>query len=130
MARIGSERVGTVSWAAAAPMLCVAHCLAAPVLLVVAPALAENHTLEAALMGISAAIALLVVWTGSRRHGESQVWLPVVGGLVFWICALAVSGAVGERVLTVIGGALLAGGLFWNARLRHRTTCDACRSYR
>jgi hypothetical protein len=130
MAMAKTEGVSGVPWSAAMPLLCVAHCLAAPLLLVIAPALAENKAVEAGLMGVSAVIALLVVGLGVRKHGEPQVWLPVVVGLGFWMSALLTPGEAAERLLTVAGGVFLVGGLFWDARLRHRTVCRSCREAR
>jgi hypothetical protein len=129
MNRAETERVIGVPWTAAAPLLCAVHCLAAPLFLVVAPALADNRTVEVALMAISAVIALVVVSLGTRRHGEALVWLPVMLGLAIWLSASVASSAVAERVLMVAGGVLLAGGLYWDARLRHRATCTTCRGH-
>jgi hypothetical protein len=111
---------------AAAPLLCVAHCLAAPLFVVLAPALAGNEGVEIALMGISAAIAVVVLSAGVRRHGEPVVWMPAIVGLSLWLLGATLPGETQERVLMVIGGILLAGGLFWDARLRHRASCSSC----
>jgi drug/metabolite transporter superfamily protein YnfA len=111
---------------AAAPLLCVAHCLAAPVLVVMAPALAGNGSVEIALMVISTMIAVTVLVTGVRRHGESLVWMPAIAGLSLWLLGLIIPGEMQERALMACGGILLAGGLFWDARLRHRASCTGC----
>jgi hypothetical protein len=128
MDRVETGGIGGLPWSAAAPLLCAVHCLAAPLFVVFAPVLAGNHAVEAVLMGASAVVALLVVALGSRVHREPFVWLPVLAGLAIWVIALLSPGELQERALTTVGAVLLASGLYWDARLRHRKTCTSCRS--
>jgi hypothetical protein len=125
MDRVGDQRAPGLPLSAAAPLLCVAHCLAAPLLVVMAPALAGNEGLEIGLMVISAAIAVIVLAAGVRRHGELVVWMPAIAGLSLWLLGAILPGEMREQVLMVSGGILLAGGLFWDARLRHRASCSS-----
>lgn len=126
MDQVEDRRAPGLPLSAAAPLLCVAHCLAAPLFVVVAPALAGNKTVEIALMVASAAIALAVLVLGVRRHGEKLVWMPAIVGLSLWLLGILSPGEMQERALMVSGGVLLAGGLFWDARLRHRASCLSC----
>jgi len=113
-------------WAAAAPLLCAAHCVAAPALLVFAPALVVNQSVEYLLMIVSAAIAIGVAFRGMRRHGELSVWLPLVAGLVFWGAGTMSQSESQEQLFTVLGAMLLATGVVWSARLSDRSRCTPC----
>jgi hypothetical protein len=125
----GSARAGVVvsGWAAALPLLCAAHCVASPLLVLAAPALALSEGSEAAVKLASAALAAGLVWSGVRAHGRLAVALPVLAGAAVWAAAAAL-GADGaaERLWTAAGAVLLAAGMSWNAQLRHRATCRAC----
>lgn len=114
-------------YAALAPFACVLHCLGAPLFVLAAPALAENRGIEWTLMAIAATLGIGTVLSAARRHGDRRVWVPVGAGLLIWL--LGLSGwweTVPETPLTVAGGLLLAAGMLWNARLRHRHACAAC----
>jgi hypothetical protein len=119
-------RIGGVPLSAAAPLLCVGHCLATPVFVVAAPALAVNPVVEIGLMMVAAAVAFTVVALGVRRHGDGRVWLPIVLGLGLWGVGMLATLHLHERLLTVAGGLTLAAGLYWDARLRHRISCSSC----
>ncbi len=115
------------SWAAALPLLCAVHCLAAPVLAAVAPALALPSLAEHAVQLGSVVLAGVMARSGIRAHGDRRVLVPMVLGAVLWIASdpLAWTGAA----LTaghVAGGLLLAAGMAWNGHLRHKATCGAC----
>jgi hypothetical protein len=114
------------SWAAMAPLLCVAHCLAAPLLLLVAPVLAENAVVESVMMGVSVVVAVLFTAYGVRRHAEMRVVVPLAAGMGVWAAAVLDLVPVEERVLTVAGGLAIALALVWNARLTHAATCRSC----
>jgi len=126
MDRIDVGRGRAAPWAAAAPLLCAAHCVATPVLLVVAPSLAVNQTLEYLLMAVAAVVSLAVGLWGFRHHGEALIWIPIVSGLLFWVLGSRSGSGAEERLLTGAGGILLAAGLIWSARLLHRSRCSSC----
>lgn len=126
----GSARMETMAgstWAAAFPLLCAAHCAASPLLVLVAPALALPESVEAVVKLASAALAAWLLWRGMRVHGRVAPALPAALGLAVWAAAGAsgVHGAA-ERGWTVAGGLLLAAGMFWSGRLRHRAVCRSC----
>jgi hypothetical protein len=125
--RLDSTLRRPMDWAALAPLLCTAHCLAAPVAAAVLPAVIVGSGAELLLMGATALIAVVVLARGSAAHGRRGVWIPAIVGIVLWgIGALEPVAASGEAVLGVLGGLLLAGGLFWNGRLRHDAICRGC----
>jgi hypothetical protein len=114
-------------WSAAVPLVCAAHCLTAPLLVALAPALALPEALEPVVQGATVVFAGAVAWAGIRLHGRLAVLLPMAAGVALWAVALA-AGWTGTResAVVVAGSLAIAGGLWWNARLRHRATCHAC----
>ena len=126
----GSARMTTIagsSWAAALPLLCAAHCAVSPLLVLVAPALALPESAEAGVKLASAALAAALLWRGMRAHGRVAPALPAALGLAVWavVGAAGVHGAA-ERAWTVAGALLLAAGMAWSGRLRHRAVCRSC----
>lgn len=114
-------------WAAIAPILCAVHCLATPLLVTLLPAFARGAAFEIGLLALSAALAVGAVVWGLGSHGRWVVLVPILGGLAFWAASLAGWLApVPEPVATPIGSLLVAVGLVWNGRLRHRAVCPGC----
>lgn len=115
------------AWAIAAPLLCAVHCAATPLLVLFLPALALTHGQEAVLLGLSALVALVALVPGVRVHGRSEVFIPLALGVFVWGGALAHwLHPIPEPVASSAGALAIAGAIFWNARLRHRVSCDAC----
>lgn len=115
------------SWAAALPVLCAVHCLAAPILAVIAPALALPSLAEHAVQAASVLLASAMAYSGIRAHGDRRVLIPMALGAAMWMAAdpLAWTGAA-LVIGHVAGGLLLAAGMAWNGHLRHRASCGAC----
>jgi drug/metabolite transporter superfamily protein YnfA len=114
-------------WAAALPLLCAAHCVLAPLLVLAAPALALSEGSEALAKGASAVLAAGVVAAGVRLHRRAVVAVPVAAGIGVWAFAVTLHDVAAlERLWTAAGGVLLAGGMVWNAQLRHAATCRSC----
>lgn len=114
-------------WAAALPLLCTAHCLAAPLVAVAAPAMAFSEVLEHAVQAASVVLAAAMAWAGVRAHGRWAVLAPMAAGVVAWIVADALAlPESSARVAHVGGGLLLAAGMLWNGRLRHQAACNSC----
>lgn len=110
-----------------ASTLCVAHCLASPVLAVLIPVLeaieSQTHTAFAmAILGIG----LLAFWPGFRRHGRWQIVAAALVG--FEMISLGIMVPEGlmsesaEATVTVVGGVILI-----SAHLRNAYFCGACR---
>lgn len=114
-------------WAGAVPLLCAAHCAASPLLVLAAPALALSEAGEAWVKAASLLMAALVTAAAVRAHRRPAAALPVAAGALVWAVVLAADAhGTGGRLATAAGGVLLAGGMFWNAHLRHRATCRTC----
>jgi hypothetical protein len=111
------------------PLLCVVHCLATPLLVLVAPMVAESKPLEWAGLVLAAGVCAYTVTAGVRSHGQRIVWVPVAFGLLIWTIGLLGGAPAGaEWLTTLVGAGAVAGGLVWEARIRHRDECGACRA--
>lgn len=113
------------AWAAAAPVLCAAHCLAAPLLIAAAPALAPGEAYERAFMAAAVALAACAVLLGFRAHRRLAPLLLVAAGALLWMSPLVIQD-VPEIAATAAASLLMAGGTVWSARLRHREACGGC----
>lgn len=122
-----TARVLRHSLAAAAPLVCAVHCVATPLLVAVLPAFAMGHAAEVALFVVS---VLLVGWatlTGSRVHRQAGPAIVVGLGLATWGGLLfGALPAVGGELGIALAALVTAGGLVWNARLRHAAPDDGC----
>jgi hypothetical protein len=112
---------------AAAPLLCVVHCLATPLLLVVAPVLAPSSRMEQGIMLVSLVLAGVLLARGVRVHRRLAVLAPAGVGALVWVGGeLTGSHSLAVLLLHAAGGLLLAAGLAWNAWLRHEALCREC----
>jgi hypothetical protein len=101
--------------------ICLAHCLAAPAIVAVVPALAlgMNHEIDRAVHWTLLAVALPIsLWTfrqGLRSHGQGR-WLMVgLVGLSFMVAGVLLhTPSHGEMWLTVAGVVILAGAHVMN----------------
>jgi len=109
-----------------ASALCAVHCLAAPLLVSVAPA-ATTPGVEWGLLALAGAVSAAVLRSGFRAHGRSApaavaaaclaLWAAVLGG---WATALP---AEAVTFATSIG---VAAATYWSGRLRHTAACEMC----
>jgi len=118
---------------------CVVHCLLLPVLIVLFPILGSTtladegfHSLLLVLIIPSSALAFYI---GCRQHGDGSVlWLGLAGiSLLSLAAAIGIEGLgiLGEKLLTGIGGTLLATGHVINFRRCRARRCEehsACHS--
>lgn len=110
--------------AAAAPLLCAAHCIAMPLVVAFAPRLAVFEEHERAVMAAALVLALLTTGLGLRVHRRASPLLLVAAGGLAWLASFPAL-SLGEP-LTIAASLLMAGGTLWSARLRHRATCSRC----
>jgi hypothetical protein len=111
--------------AISASFVCLVHCLALPVLIMLLPTLAAFLTMPESFhvwaLAVSVPVSLLALSAGYRRHGAVSPLFIVLPGLVLLaLGALTPSSEWMETALTVPGALLLAigHGLNWHA-LRH-----------
>ncbi|HWK90240.1 MAG TPA: MerC domain-containing protein [Longimicrobium sp.] len=116
-----------LTWAAGVPLLCAVHCVATPLVVLFSPALALSTGAEAAVQALAVLLAAMIAPFGIRAHRRWEVVLPMVAGAGLWLIARTSAPAGGwEIALDVSGALLIAGGMVWNARLRHRAACHSC----
>lgn len=120
----GKRRTDIVEGAAvSASLLCLVHCLALPLLLLLLPGalglFVQSPAFHFVAMGMVAPAALAAFWLGYRRHGARRPVLLGLAGVVSLALALMPGmGHVGEASLTVTGSLLLIAGHTMNWRLR------------
>ncbi len=120
-------RVLRHSLAAAAPLLCAVHCVATPVLVAVLPAFAMGHTAELVIFGVSVVLVGWATLSGSRVHRQAGPALVVSLGMSAWGgMLLGALPSIGGELGIALAALLTAGGLVWNARLRHVTAEGGC----
>ncbi|KQZ60668.1 hypothetical protein ASD67_15245 [Sphingopyxis sp. Root1497] len=110
---------------------CLIHCLALPMLLLLAPALGHWIALpewtHAAILTLALPAAFAAMRAGWRRHGRIAPPLAAAAGLGLLALGLAAhegwmgfaDPAVTDRLLTSIGALALAGAHLANWRLSH-----------
>jgi uncharacterized membrane protein len=115
-----------VLWPAAVSLLCMAHCLLLPVLVIIAPAMVPHPQVKLAITFAAVAVAVAVLARGIRAHRRRVVWFPALVGIALWAAGHTVAGeGTGELLLELVGAVLIATGLMWSGRLRHGATCGA-----
>jgi hypothetical protein len=118
--RAAMPTAGPVPWGAFVPLICVVHCMAAPVLIVAAPAFAQNRLIEGGLITFASIVGLAAVVRGARIHGQWRLLAPVLAGIVLWVCALlGIVRVIPEAALSIPAGAFVAGAMLLDSRLRH-----------
>ncbi len=118
--------------AISASLLCMLHCIVTPLLLVAAPVISStflaDEAFHQALVIFVLPTSLLALFLGCKSHKDAQVLL--LGG--FGLAALVsvaffghdLLGETGEKVATVISGAMLAFAHVRNYRLCRKDNCD------
>lgn len=112
--------------------LCMIHCLATPFLIIGVPVLSSTFLADEAfhrfLVWIVLPVSLAALFIGCRRHKAAPVAL--LGGLGLALLVFIayfghdLLGESGEKIATVLAGAILAIGHFRNFRLCRRADCN------
>jgi hypothetical protein len=117
-------------WTTIAPLTCAVHCVATPILLVVAPALAVSAPLEWSFLGATVLVAVVALAFGLRTHGDPWPVLPISLGITLWMGSLLhFFHPLPEELTTTMAALTAAAGLVWNSRLHcaaGNASCEAC----
>lgn len=105
-------------------LLCTLHCLALPVLVVLSPSIAalglDNEIFHYWMLVAVLPISLFALTMGCKKHQRFQILLMGCIGLSILVLAALLGhdlfGETGEKVLTVIGSAIIAYGHVRNYR--------------
>jgi len=106
--------------------LCLVHCLALPVLIVVAPVLGEfgEGHLHAQMLVIILPLSAIAIAMGFRRHQSRRIIAAATLGMLLLVLGGTVMhtqfGLLWDRVFTVSGSVILAVSHWYNSRLGRR----------
>lgn len=120
----GNRRTNVIEGAAvSASLLCLVHCLALPLLLLLLPGViglfAQSEMFHYFALALVVPTALAAFWLGYRRHGAFRpALLGVAGAGCLVIALLPGIGEGAELCLTVAGSLMLVTGHTMNWRLR------------
>lgn len=109
-----------------ASLLCLIHCLALPLLLLLLPGVVglfvQSEAFHYLALAFVAPSAFAAFWLGYRRHRSLPPTLFGLGGVICLIIALFPGLAEGKELwVTVVGSLLLLTGHMINWRLRTHT---------
>ncbi|QZP08524.1 MerC domain-containing protein [Caenibius sp. WL] len=120
----GARRTNVVEGVAvSASLLCLVHCLALPLLLLLLPGVlglfAQSDAFHYAALALVVPAGLAAFWLGYRRHRARRPALLGIAGVICLVIALLPgAGEGGELWFTVTGSLLLVIGHTLNWRLR------------
>jgi hypothetical protein len=112
--------------AMALSLLCFIHCLALPLLVLLAPSVwlisLSDESFHQLLFLAVIPISSLALWRGFKQHRRLPVLALVMLGLLVLGMAVGLGhdrlGEWGEKLLTLVGALLVAAGHWWNYRVR------------
>ena len=103
--------------------LCVLHCLAMPVLLMLLPfagQLTEDH-FHLQMLALVVPASSIALGLGFRRHRNAAIVFAGITGMLFLLVGATWAhneiGIVADRVITITGSSILAIAHFYNSRL-------------
>ncbi len=106
--------------------LCLLHCLALPLVLIVLPFInaVSLDGLHAEMLLVVIPVSSVALLLGFRRHGNRRILLAGIGGMALLILGGTVAhdhyGVIADRTLTIAGALVLAFTHYRNSRLaRH-----------
>ena len=129
--RVGRTRAAADWLGIAASTACAVHCIVIPTLLItgtVLPAtLLADEWFHQAMLWVILPSAIVAFGIGCWRHKDRYVLALGMIGMTGMVLAVAVvhdiAGEVGERVVTVLSGAILISAHYRNFRLCRASDC-------
>lgn len=111
---------------------CMVHCLALPVLVTLFPivqgSLLEEQYFHLIMLGLILPTSLIALTVGCRKHKDPVTMALGAAGLVtLTVTALIgheIFGVLGERIVTTIGGLILASAHIQNYRCCRKEDCQ------
>jgi hypothetical protein len=110
---------------------CAIHCLAMPLLLLLLPSFVvlqlNNEAYHTAMVLIVLPTSVFALFMGCKQHKRYRLLFIGFVGLIFLVLAILLGNEFWEKVLTLMGSAVIAGGHYWNYRLcQQHTLCHRC----
>lgn len=114
-------------------LVCVIHCLLTPVAIAMIPALGatflEDESFHYAVLFLVLPTSLFALSLGCRKHGHFKILMTGLLGLfvLFLVPLLGeeATGELGEKILTVVGAAIIAYAHVRNFTLCRQRDCHA-----
>lgn len=115
-------------------LLCTIHCLALPIFLALLPSMAalslDNESFHFWMVVVVLPTSLYALTVGCKQHKRYRLLILGSIGLALLIMALALGeeriGEAGEKILTLLGAALIAVGHGFNYRLCRKQQYQDC----
>lgn len=113
-------------------LLCAIHCLILPVVAILAPTsislmLTDEAFHQGLLWGIIP-ISIFALYMGCAKHKSFRIFFCTISGLLILCLAGYLGhdylGEIGEKMLTVLGGTIVAFGHVSNYQLCREQECD------
>ncbi|MBA6231908.1 MULTISPECIES: MerC domain-containing protein [unclassified Colwellia] len=110
---------------------CAIHCLVMPLLLLLLPNFVvlqlNNEAYHTAMVLIVLPTSVFALFMGCKQHKRYRLLFIGFVGLIFLVLAISLGNEFWEKVLTLMGSAVIAGGHYWNYRLcQQHTLCHRC----
>jgi uncharacterized membrane protein len=113
-------------------VLCIIHCLALPLIIVLLPILTalnlEDEAVHWWMLSAVVPTSLYALTMGCKKHKDYSVMPFGIIGLVILVAVPFLGhdllGESGESIFTTIGGLIIAGGHLINHRLCRRSDCQ------
>ncbi|MEJ6498300.1 MerC domain-containing protein [Pseudoalteromonas lipolytica] len=114
--------------------MCVIHCLAVPVLLVLLPSTASlglgNEQFHFWMLAVVLPSSLLALFLGYKKHKLYQLLILGSMGLTLLLSAVLLDenifGEAGEKILTLLGSLFVIAGYWFNFRLCNIKAGEHC----
>lgn len=110
---------------------CAIHCLAMPLVLLLLPsftALAlNNEALHLWMILIVLPTSVYAIFMGCKQHKRYRLIFIGFCGLALLVLAILLGNEFWEKILTLLGSLIIAGGHYWNYRLcQQHKLCHHC----
>lgn len=110
---------------------CAIHCLAMPLLLLFLPSFSvlslNNEVFHFWMIVIVLPTSVYALFMGCKQHKRYRLFFIGLVGLVLLVFALWLGNEYWEKILTLMGSTVIAGGHYWNYRLcQQHTRCHRC----
>ncbi|MFT7009817.1 MAG: hypothetical protein ACJAXJ_004371 [Colwellia sp.] len=110
---------------------CAIHCLALPLILLLLPSFVvlqlNNEAFHTWMVIIVLPTSVYALFMGCKQHKRYRLLFIGFLGLMLLVFAVWLGNEYWEKVLTLVGSMVIAGGHYWNYRLcqQHRF-CHRC----
>lgn len=113
---------------------CAIHCLALPVLILMLPSITalklDNEAFHIWMVVAVIPCSIYALFLGCKEHSRRRLFFFAFVGLLMLVLALALGeeriGESGEKIMTVLGAAIVALGHWLNFRLCHEQEHKDC----